>query len=115
MAFDLQAMLDKYRRDHQHPVNKALHTIGIPTIVVSLFLFPFNPILGGALFVFGWILQFIGHAFEGKAPSFFSDYRFLLVGPMWFWKKVTGRDTKAEPVESPSNGVPAGAPAYGTA
>jgi uncharacterized membrane protein YGL010W len=90
MAFNLKAMLEKYRQDHQHPVNKALHTVGIPTIVISIFLFPLNPPLAAALFIFGWILQFVGHAFEGKPPSFFSDPRFLLIGPMWFVKKLRG-------------------------
>jgi uncharacterized membrane protein YGL010W len=89
--FDLKSMIEKYKQDHQHPVNKALHTVGIPTIVVSVFLFPLNPLLAVGLFIFGWILQFVGHAFEGKAPSFFSDPRFLLVGPMWFLKKLRGQ------------------------
>ena len=91
MAFDLKAYLEKYRQDHQHPVNKALHTVGIPTIIASLAVVPFNPLLGASMFVFGWILQFVGHAFEGKAPSFFRDPKFLLVGAAWFVKKVTGR------------------------
>lgn len=91
MAFSLRAYLDKYREDHQHPVNKALHTIGIPMIVASIPLFPFNPMLSAVMFVVGWIFQFIGHAFEGKAPSFFSDPKFLLIGPLWFIKKITGR------------------------
>lgn len=93
MAFDLKAYLEKYKQDHQHPVNKALHTVGIPMILTSLVVVPFNPLLGAGLFVFGWILQFVGHAFEGKMPSFFSDPKFLLVGAMWFVKKVTGKGT----------------------
>ena len=92
MAFDIKAYLDKYRQDHQHPVNRALHSVGIPMIVASLPVMPLNPILGGAMFVFGWILQFIGHAFEGKAPSFFSDPKFLLIGPMWFVRKMRGQE-----------------------
>jgi uncharacterized membrane protein YGL010W len=92
MASKLQSMLDKYRDDHQNPVNRALHTIGIPMIVASIPVFPFNPWLGTGLFVFGWILQFVGHAFEGKMPSFFSDPRFLLVGPMWLVRMLTGRE-----------------------
>ncbi|MFP5440950.1 MAG: DUF962 domain-containing protein [Gammaproteobacteria bacterium] len=35
------------------------------------------------LFVVMWILQFIGHAVEGKKPSFFQDLQFLLIGPAW--------------------------------
>ena len=36
-----------------------------------------------ALFVVAWLFQFIGHKIEGKAPSFFKDLQFLLVGPAW--------------------------------
>ena len=35
------------------------------------------------VFVVAWILQFIGHAIEGKRPSFFKDLQFLLIGPAW--------------------------------
>ncbi len=35
------------------------------------------------IFVIGWIGQFIGHAVEGKRPSFFEDLQFLLIGPLW--------------------------------
>jgi len=30
-----------------------------------------------------WIGQFVGHAVEGKRPSFFKDLQFLLIGPLW--------------------------------
>lgn len=36
-----------------------------------------------AIFVVGWIGQFIGHHIEGTRPSFFKDLQFLLIGPMW--------------------------------
>ena len=36
-----------------------------------------------AVFVVAWVGQFIGHAIEGKKPSFFEDVKFLLVGPAW--------------------------------
>ncbi len=36
-----------------------------------------------AVFVVAWLGQFIGHAIEGKKPSFFEDVKFLLVGPAW--------------------------------
>jgi uncharacterized membrane protein YGL010W len=35
------------------------------------------------IFVVAWIGQFIGHALEGKRPSFFPDLQFLLIGPTW--------------------------------
>ena len=89
----MQSMFAKYREDHQNPINRALHTVGIPLIVAAIPAFPFNPLLATGMFVVGWILQFIGHAFEGKMPSFFSDPRYLLVGPMWLFRKLTGRET----------------------
>jgi uncharacterized membrane protein YGL010W len=35
------------------------------------------------IFVVAWIGQFVGHAVEGRRPSFFKDLQFLLIGPMW--------------------------------
>lgn len=40
-----------------------------------------------ALFVCLWLLQFIGHKIEGKKPSFFEDLQFLLIGPIWVFRK----------------------------
>ncbi len=92
MADGMKGILERYKRDHQHPVNQALHTVGIPMIVVSLVIIPFNPLLAAALFVLGWILQFVGHAFEGKMPTFMSDPRALVIAPIWWFKKrVLGR------------------------
>jgi len=39
--------------------------------------------VAAAVFVVAWIGQFIGHAIEGKKPSFLEDVKFLLVGPAW--------------------------------
>ncbi len=36
-----------------------------------------------ALFVAAWIGQFVGHAIEGRRPSFFKDLQFLMIGPLW--------------------------------
>lgn len=79
-----QNLMERYRRDHTHPINKATHMVGIPMIVVSLPLLILRPWTGLTLFVVGWVLQFIGHAFEGKKPSFLSDPRFLLIGVAFF-------------------------------
>ncbi len=87
---NLSEWIETYKRDHTHPVNRATHMIGIPIILVSLPLMLLSLRLGAALFVLGWVFQFIGHAFEGKRPSFVRDPRFLLVGAAWFVKRVTG-------------------------
>jgi uncharacterized membrane protein YGL010W len=105
-VYDLSAMLGRrtseqwvaqYASSHQHPVNRLCHTLGIPTILLSVpilvasiffrYLWPYAL----ALFVLGWIFQFIGHAFEGKPPEFFSDWRFLFVGVRWWWAKIHGK------------------------
>ncbi len=36
-----------------------------------------------AVFVVGWVLQFIGHYFEGKKPAFVDDLVGLLIGPLF--------------------------------
>jgi uncharacterized membrane protein YGL010W len=88
----------QYATSHQHPVNRLLHTVGIPMIVVSLVLggvaalaWPGVWMAAATLFVTGWVLQFVGHAFEGKRPEFMTDWRFLFVGLRWWLAKVRGR------------------------
>ena len=45
-----------------------------------------------ALFVVGWIFQYIGHyVYEKKAPAFYQNATHLLVGPLWILAKATGR------------------------
>lgn len=40
--------------------------------------------LNAALFILGWIFQFIGHkVYEHKNPAFFRNFLHLLVGPLW--------------------------------
>ncbi len=89
--------LREYAAGHQHPINRATHTVGIPMVALSialaplaaLGLVPWQAALG--LFVVGWIFQFTGHAFEGKPPEFFKDWRFLFVGLRWWFAKLRGR------------------------
>ena len=89
--------ITRYAASHQHPVNRACHTIGIPLIVVSLVLFAASLWIGplwriaAAAFLMGWIFQFVGHYFEGKPPEFFHDWRFLFVGVRWWVAKMRGR------------------------
>jgi uncharacterized membrane protein YGL010W len=39
--------------------------------------------VGIGLFVVGWIIQFIGHYYEGKKPAFVDDIIGLLQGPLF--------------------------------
>ena len=38
---------------------------------------------GIGLFAIGWVIQFVGHWYEGKKPAFVDDIVGLLVGPMF--------------------------------
>jgi uncharacterized membrane protein YGL010W len=87
----------QYSISHQNPVNRACHTVGIPMIALSVLVIPLILwytrfwMLAVGLFVVGWIFQFIGHAFEGKPPEFFQDWRFLFVGLRWWFAKMAGK------------------------
>ena len=57
-------------------------------ILISWPLFLFNWRWALALFIVGWILQFVGHAIEGNQPAFFKNPLYLLVGPLWLFKRA---------------------------
>ena len=87
----------QYAQSHTHPINRACHTIGIPIVALSIVLLLLSMGVNGlfkpalALFVMGWLFQFIGHAYEKKPPEFFKDWRFLFVGLRWWVKKLKGK------------------------
>ena len=82
------SLIENYKAKHRHPLNKLAHSIGIPMIVLSLPLFLFNWRWALALFIVGWILQFVGHAIEGNQPAFFKNPMYLLVGPLWLVRRA---------------------------
>jgi len=68
--------------------------LGLSTSLVNGLLFALaEPLAAGSqgawlawglgCFVLGWIIQFIGHYYEGKKPAFVDDLVGLLVGPMF--------------------------------
>jgi len=87
----------EYSHSHQHPINRLCHTIGIPLIAGSILILVVSIFVDGlwriglALFLLGWILQFVGHYVEGKPPEFLRDWRFLFVGLRWWVAKIRGR------------------------
>jgi uncharacterized membrane protein YGL010W len=64
--------------------------LAVPLFLLSVFVAGLW-VLPLALFVVGWIFQFIGHAYEGKPPEFFKDWRFLFVGLRWWFAKMRGK------------------------
>jgi uncharacterized membrane protein YGL010W len=56
---------------------------------------------GGGCFVIGWLIQFVGHYYEGRRPAFVDDLVGLLVGPMfivaeWLFSLGWGKAMLAE-------------------
>lgn len=45
-------------------------------------------VTGVGLFVGGWIIQFVGHHYEGKKPAFVDDLVGLLIGPLFVTAEI---------------------------
>ena len=54
----------------------ALRSLGLPLGWIAI-----------GVFMGAWIGQFYGHKVEGQKPSFFEDLLFLLIGPLWVFKR----------------------------
>ncbi|MCG7562278.1 MULTISPECIES: Mpo1-like protein [Pseudoalteromonas] len=48
-------------------------------------------VMGLGLFVIGWVIQFIGHYFEGKKPAFADDLMGLLIGPLFVMMELLNK------------------------
>jgi len=71
-------------------LSRGLPGLGLAVTAVSGVLFALahqvqvNPLAWGVgLFLVGWIIQFVGHYYEGRKPAFADDLVGLLVGPMF--------------------------------
>ncbi|HEY1089851.1 MAG TPA: Mpo1-like protein [Burkholderiaceae bacterium] len=86
--------------------------LGLATVLVNGVLMALAvPLAGGSTaswlawglgsFILGWVIQFIGHYYEGRKPAFVDDLVGLLVGPMfvvgeWLFALGWGREMLAE-------------------
>lgn len=55
---------------------------------------------GLGLFVVGWLIQFVGHYYEGRKPAFADDLVGLLVGPMFVVLEMLGQFGLFKPLAS---------------
>jgi signal transduction histidine kinase/CheY-like chemotaxis protein len=91
---DWEAWLASYELDHRDARNRACHLYGIPIVASSFgcaaltFAEPRLALVAAPLFVAGWTLQVVGHRFEGAAPSFLRDPRYLVVGLRWWGRSL---------------------------
>jgi len=88
--------IENYKKIHQHPVNKAIHAVGIPAIIISIPLMFYDRWWGAGLWAGSWILQFIGHGIERTTPAILSkgaspvanmigSTLILVAIPLFFW------------------------------
>ncbi|TBR36810.1 MULTISPECIES: DUF962 domain-containing protein [Dyella] len=71
VVFAIMALISHVAFEHLGPVTLRWYALGV--------------------FVVAWIGQFVGHLFEGRRPSFFTDLIYLLIGPAWLMDKLLRR------------------------
>ena len=93
-------------------LSRGLPALGLATVALNALLMALaQPLATGSmaawlgwglgLFALGWLIQFVGHYWEGRKPAFVDDLVGLLVGPMFIvaeWMMAAGwaRELAAE-------------------
>ena len=110
-------------------LRRGLPLLGVATAAVNgLLIAAAHPLAAGSaaawlgwglgLFVVGWVVQFVGHGWEGRKPAFVDDIVGLLVGPMFIvaeallalgWRPALAAEItqRAGPVRRPASSRPA--------
>ncbi len=81
-------VVEDWLERHRHPGSFLLHLIGIPPTIVGVLLAPLYLALVSlpifvfsmALFLGGYVIQFLGHAIEGSEPGEITQLRRWLAG-----------------------------------
>ncbi|HTD22407.1 MAG TPA: Mpo1-like protein [Terriglobales bacterium] len=79
-----------YDHAHNHPVNRALHMLAIPTGFSSLIVVWFHPIIAVLLIPLAFAMAWIGHFIEGNKPAFLTNPTHVFVAPVWMVRKIFG-------------------------
>jgi len=85
------SLLESYETEHRHPVNRALHAVGIPVVVLSTaaLIAPWRPFglsrtASLAALAAGWGLLLAGHAIEGNRPAILRTPSAALSALVWW-------------------------------
>jgi len=85
------SLYSHYDHAHNHPVNRGLHLLAIPTGFSALFVIWFHPVVAALLVIAAFALAWIGHLVEGNKPAFFSNPAHVLVAPLWMVRRIFGK------------------------
>ena len=100
MLARLKMFETRFRKDHQHPVNRWLHFIGQPLVGVGLFLLFYSWLAAAICILAGYSLMFTGHfLFEGNRPGILQNPGYVVIaalaavsslthGVLSLWKSV---------------------------
>ena len=83
MFAGLKSFEARFRKDHQHPVNRWLHFVGQPLVAVGLLLLFFYWQWGLLCILAGYALMFTGHfLFEGNLPGVLQNPGYVLIASL---------------------------------
>ena len=85
-----------YDHAHNHPVNRALHMLAIPTGFSSVFVVWFHPVIAVLLIPLAFAMAWIGHFIEGNKPAFLTNPAHVFVAPVWMVRKIFGLGPREE-------------------
>ena len=85
------SLYSHYDHAHNHPVNRGLHMLAIPTGFSALFVVWFHPVVAGLLVLAAFALAWIGHLVEGNKPAFFTNPAHVFVAPLWMARRIFGK------------------------
>jgi len=77
-----------YDHAHNHPVNRALHMLAIPTGFSSVFVVWFHPVIAVLLIPLAFAMAWLGHFIEGNKPAFLTNPVHVFVAPLWMVRKL---------------------------
>ena len=86
----MKANLESYEGEHRHPVNRALHAVGIPIVVISIPLLLWDWRWALAIHVAGWAILWTGHFIEGNLPASWRNPAVVFVAPFWWLRRLAG-------------------------
>jgi uncharacterized membrane protein YGL010W len=91
-------LLENYEAEHRHPLNRALHAVGIPVVVLSTaaLISPWQPFgwsrkVSFAALATGWGLLLVGHAIEGNRPAILRTPTAALSALVWWTRALCRR------------------------